>query len=75
VAAVRRDFSADRIMSLSVQVWAQNGDGRVRQRRRLTSAPVGDDGTILAPVMVIIYEMLLHDPEKGPHKFQYFSSE
>lgn len=52
---------------------AQNGDDRVRQRRRLKAAPMGDDDIGL--VTVIIYEMLLHGPEKGPHKFKYFSSE
>jgi hypothetical protein len=64
LAALRRDFSADNVV-VSV-ARAQNSDGRVRQRRRLTVAPVGHDGT----VTVIIYEMLIHGLEKGPHKFK-----
>jgi hypothetical protein len=33
---------------------------------------MGDDDTGL--VTVIIYEMLIHGLEKGPHKFKYISS-
>jgi hypothetical protein len=29
----------------------------------------------MMPVTVIIYEMLLHGPEKDPHKFKYVRSE
>jgi hypothetical protein len=42
LAALRRDFSAGNVV-VSV-ARAQTSDGSVRQRRRLTVAPVEDDG-------------------------------
>lgn len=44
LAALRLDFSAGHVVVVVNVARAQNSDGRVRQRRGLTVAPVGDDG-------------------------------
>jgi hypothetical protein len=44
LAALRLDLSAGHVVVVVNVARAQNSDGRVRQRRGLTVAPVGDDG-------------------------------